>query len=157
ETYVGSPGDRYLTNVVTEIVAAAHAIVDHYKVQRESERSYHIATVQARLDRSARVSAHSVSFGGALVRNDVVATLAGEGGESVPTGLYLADGRRLVDNHTAIDHATPHCDSREVYKGVLAGHARAVFNGKIIVRPDAQKTDAKQTNKALLLSEQAQI
>src|SRR5204862_138754 len=95
--------------------------------------------------------------GGGLVRNDVTAGLDGEGGECTLNGLYFGDRRTLVDNHTTIDHARPHCASREIYKGILADHARAVFNGKIIVRPDAQKTDAKQTNKALLLSEDAQI
>src|SRR5467141_2296747 len=86
-----------------------------------------------------------------------MAVLDGEGIDCTLNGLYLGDRRRLIDNHTTIDHAKPHCNSREVYKGILADHARAVFNGKIIVRPDAQKTDAKQTNKALLLSEDAQI
>jgi len=157
ETYVGAGGKQYFTNSVTEVVVGERAIVNHYKVQDESDASYHIATVQAVAGRDSRLHAHSVGFGGALVRNDVIVTLAGEGGECSLNGLYVADGSRLVDNHTAIDHATPHCDSREVYKGVLTGHARAVFNGKIIVRPDAQKTDAKQTNKALLLSGDAQI
>ena len=91
------------------------------------------------------------------MRNDAIATLAGEGAECTLNGLYLADGERLVDNHTTIDHAKPHCPSHEVYKGILGGKARAVFNGKIIVRQDAQKTDAKQTNRALLLSDDATI
>ena len=107
--------------------------------------------------RSANCASHSISLGGALVRNDVIAVLAGEGGECTLNGLYLADGQRLIDNHTTIDHAMPHCGSREIYKGILADRARGVFNGKIIVRPDAQKTDAKQTNRALLLSEDAQV
>ena len=92
-----------------------------------------------------------------LTRNDAIATLAGEGSECTLNGLYLADGDRLVDNHTTIDHAQPHCPSHEIYKGILGGKARAVFNGKIIVRQDAQKTDAKQTNRALLLSDDATI
>src|SRR5204862_5991314 len=107
--------------------------------------------------RDATVTCHSIALGGSLVRNDVTAVLDGGGGECTLNGLYFADRRTLVDNHTTIDHARPHCASREIYKGILADHARAVFNGKIIVRPDAQKTDAKQTNKALLLSEDAQI
>jgi Fe-S cluster assembly protein SufD len=103
------------------------------------------------------VSSHSFSLGGKLVRNDVDAVLDGEGAEVTLNGLYLADGDRLVDNHTAIDHAKAHCPSHEIYKGILGGKARAVFNGKIIVRQDAQKTDAKQTNRALLLSDDASI
>ena len=107
--------------------------------------------------RSANFSSHSFSLGGRLVRNDVSALLDGEGAECTLNGLYLADGDRLVDNHTTIDHAKPHCPSHEIYKGILGGKARAVFNGKIIVRQDAQKTDAKQTNRALLLSDNATI
>jgi len=131
--------------------------VDHYKLQHESLNAYHIGAMHLIGSRNARFQSHSVSFGGSLVRNDVIAVLDGEGIDCTLNGLYLGDGQRLVDNHTVIDHAKPHCGSREVYKGILADHARAVFNGKIIVRPDAQKTDAKQTNKALLLSEDAQI
>jgi Fe-S cluster assembly protein SufD len=107
--------------------------------------------------RTSTVTCHSISLGGSFVRNDIVVTLNGSGAECTLNGLYLAGGRTLVDNHTTIDHAQPHCSSRELYKGILGDHARAVFNGKIVVRPDAQKTDAKQTNKALLLSEDAQI
>jgi Fe-S cluster assembly protein SufD len=157
ETYVGAGEGRYFTNAVTEAVLGEQTRIEHYKVQRESEASGHIATTYATVGKNATFNSHSISFGGALVRNDVVVSLDGEGGLSTLNGLYLVDAARLVDNHTTIDHARPHCDSREVYKGILAGRARAVFNGKIIVRPDAQKTDAKQTNKALLLSEDAQI
>ena len=157
ETYVGPAGARYFTNVVTEISLGANAVLDHYKVQHESTAAYHIGSVYLKASRSANCASHSISLGGALVRNDVIAVMGGEGGECALNGLYLADGQRLVDNHTTIDHAMPHCDSREIYKGILADRARGVFNGKIIVRPDAQKTDAKQTNRALLLSEDAQI
>jgi Fe-S cluster assembly protein SufD len=157
ETYAGVHGGRYFTNAVTEVVVGENASVDHYKIQRESVHAYHVSTMQVVQKRDARFQSHSVSFGGSIVRNDIVALLDGEGVECTLNGLYLGDGRRLVDNHTTIDHAKPHCGSREIYKGILADHARAVFNGKIIVRPDAQKTDAKQTNKALLLSEDAQI
>jgi Fe-S cluster assembly protein SufD len=157
ESY-GAVGDaQYFTNAVTEIVAGRNAVLHHYKVQREGGESAHIAGIYIRAERDANVSCHSIGLGGALVRNDILATLAGEGITCTLNGLYLGDGRDLVDNHTTIDHATPHCASREVYKGILADHARAVFNGKIIVRQDAQQTDAKQTNKALLLSEDAQI
>jgi len=157
ETYVGPRSDRYFTNAVTEVVVSENASVDHYKLQHESLNAYHIGTMHVTGRRNARFQSHSVSLGGLLVRNDAIAVLDGEGIDCTLNGLYLGDGRRLIDNHTVIDHAKPHCGSREVYKGILADHARAVFNGKIIVRPDAQKTDAKQTNKALLLSEDAQI
>jgi Fe-S cluster assembly protein SufD len=157
ETYAGPEGTRYFTNPVTEIVLGENAVLDHYKLQRESPEAYHVGAIHVRTARSANCASHSVSIGGAIVRNDVVAVLGGEGGECTLNGLYLADRQRLVDNHTTIDHAMPHCDSREIYKGILADRARGVFNGKIIVRPDAQKTDAKQTNRALLLSENAQI
>ena len=154
ETYQGT--GRYFTNAVTEIVAGPGAVVDHYKVQRESVEAFHIATMQANLGRSANFSSHSISLGGALVRNDVNAVLA-EGTEAVLNGLYLANGSQHVDNHTEIDHAKPHGTSHELYKGILDGKATAVFNGRIIVRKDAQKTDSKQTNKNLVLSDSAVI
>jgi Fe-S cluster assembly protein SufD len=157
ETYAGPDGASYFTNPVTEIVLGDNAVLDHYKLQRESPDAYHVGSIHVRASRNANCASHSISLGGALVRNDVVAVLAGEGGECTLNGLYLADQQRFVDNHTTIDHAMPHCGSREIYKGILADRARGVFNGKIIVRPDAQKTDAKQTNRALLLSEDAQI
>jgi Fe-S cluster assembly protein SufD len=157
ETYAGAGGGRYFTNGVTEISLAEHAVLDHYKLQYESEQAYHIGSMHVRADHAAHFTSHSISLGGSLVRNDVIAALAGEGVDCTLNGLYLADGQRHVDNHTTIDHARAHCGSREVYKGILADRARGVFNGKIIVRPDAQKSDAKQTNRALLLSEDAQI
>ncbi len=157
ESYAGLGDAPYFTNAVTEVAAGAGAVVDHYKVIRESVDAYHVASMHVRLGRSATFSSHSITLGGALVRNDIDAELAGEGGECTLNGLYLADGARLVDNHTTIRHAMPHCASHELYKGILDGRAHAVFNGKIIVAIDAQKTDAKQTNKALLLSEDAQI
>ena len=157
ETYAGVRGHDYFTNAVTEIAVGPGAVVDHYKLQRESRRACHIGSMHVHGTRDSTLSSHSIAFGGALVRNEVIAVLDGEGGDYTLNGLYLADGRRLIDNHTTIDHAKPHCGSHELYKGILSGRARAVFNGKIIVRPDAQKTDAKQTNKALLLSDDAQI
>jgi Fe-S cluster assembly protein SufD len=156
ETFVGRES-AYLANAVTEVFVGESAILDHYKVQQESLSAAHIASMHVRAARSATFSSHSFTLGGRFVRNDVLATLDGEGAEVTLNGLYLADGDRLVDNHTTIDHARAHCPSHEVYKGILGGKARAVFNGKIIVRPDAQKTDAKQTNRALLLSDDALI
>jgi Fe-S cluster assembly protein SufD len=155
ERYSGT-GAEYLTNAVTEIVAADHAVIDHYKVQVEDERSFHIATTQAELGRDTNFTSHSITAGGGLVRNDINAVLS-EGTEATVNGFYLASGSQHVDNHTTIDHAQPHGTSHELYKGILTGKAGAVFNGKIIVRPGAQKTDAKQTNKNLVLSEDATI
>jgi Fe-S cluster assembly protein SufD len=148
---------NYFTNTVTEIVAEANAIIDHYKVQEESIKAFHVATLQIHQERDSNVTSHSIGLGGALVRNDVNVVLHAEGCECTLNGLYLADGEQHVDNHTRIDHAKPHCASHEMYKGILDGKARGVFNGKIYVHPDAQKTDAKQTNKTLLLSDDAMI
>ena len=157
ESYGASRASHYLNNAVTEIEAGEGATLTHYKIQREHPESFHLGAMYLRAARDSTLACHSISLGGAIVRNDILAVLDGEGATCTLNGLYLGDGSRLVDNHTTIDHARPHCGSREVYKGILADRARAVFNGKIIVRPDAQKTDAKQTNKALLLSENAQI
>ena len=156
ESYLGH-GAKYFTNAVTEIVAGDHSVVDHYKLQEEDERSFHVATLQVQIGRDANFSTHSISLGGGgLVRNDINAVLA-EGSEATVNGLYLASGSQHIDNHTAIDHAKPHGTSHELYKGILGGTSAAVFNGKIIVRPAAQKTDAKQTNRNLVLSENATI
>jgi len=155
ERYIGSGAT--FTNAVTEVVLGANAVIDHYKVQEDAENAFHIAGMYVHGARNGNFSSHSLTFGGAIVRNDVVAVLDGEGIDCTLNGLYLGNGKQLIDNHTTIDHAQPHCGSHEVYKGILADHARAVFNGKIVVRIDAQKTDAKQTNKALLLSDDATI
>jgi Fe-S cluster assembly protein SufD len=157
ERYSGSPGVTYFTNAVTEIVIDEGAILDHYKVQQEGDGAFHVATTQVRLGRSSNFSSHNLTFGGRLTRNDVNAYLGGEGGECTLNGLYVGDGERLIDNHTRIDHAKPHCASHELYKGVLDGKSRGVFAGRIYVHQDAQKTDAKQTNQTLLLSDDAVI
>jgi Fe-S cluster assembly protein SufD len=157
ETYVGLDGGRSFTNAVTEIVCGADAVVDHYRVQHEAAGAFHYGSLQVLSSRGTVFSSHAFSMGGAIVRNDVGARLDGEGADCTLNGLYLADGDGLMDTHTTIDHARAHCGSHEVYKGILGGRSRGVFNGKIIVRQDAQKTDAKQTNKALLLSGAAQI
>ncbi len=157
ESYVGGASQVYFANAVAEYVLDENAVVDHYKNQRESTTGFHVGLQAARIGRSGTFLSHAFTLGGQIVRNDAVAILDGEGIDCTLNGLYLSDGERLVDNHTMIDHAKPHCGSHELYKGILAGRSRAVFNGKIIVRPDAQKTDAKQTNRALLLSDAAQI
>lgn len=156
EIYAGVGGQVYFTNAVTEIAAGEGAVVDHYKIQLENTNAFHVATMQVRQGRSSHFSSHSISLGGALVRNDANTRLA-EGSEGTLNGLYLANGAQHVDNHTVIDHAEPHASSHELYKGILDGRASAVFNGKIYVRKDAQKTDAKQTNKNLVLSDEAVI
>ena len=157
ESYAGADGHGYFTNATTEVVAGESANLDHYKLQREGEQAFHVATLHVHLERSAAVSTHSISLGGALVRNDITAVLDGEGADLTLNGLYVVDGEQHVDHHTVIDHAKPHCTSRELYKGILNDRARAVFNGRVIVRPDAQKTDAQQTNKNLLLSDEALV
>jgi Fe-S cluster assembly protein SufD len=156
ETYVdAAPGDLF-TNAVTDVHVAPAAVVDHVKLQRHGE-SFHLATMAVRIERAGTFRSHAITIGGRIARNDIIAVLDGEGAECTLNGLYLATGDSLVDTHTTIDHARAHCPSHEVYKGILGGRARAVFNGKILVRPDAQKTDAKQTNRALLLTDEAQI
>jgi Fe-S cluster assembly protein SufD len=153
ETYAGEGG--YFTAPVTELIAGPGAVIDHYKVQRESLGAFHMSTFQVQAERASRPSSHSISIGGGLVRNDVNAVLDGEGIDCTLNGLYFADGRQLVDNHMRVEHAKPHCASHELYKGVLDGKSRAIFNGLIHVHKGAQKTDAKQSNRNLLLSRDA--
>ena len=157
ESHVGVGDGTYFSCAVTEAVVGPAAVVDHYRVQLERSHGYHYCRLQVHADAKATFLSHAFSLGGAIVRNDLGAVLGGEGIDCTLNGLYVADGDTLVDNHTTIDHAMPHCGSHEVYKGILGGKAKGVFNGKIIVREDAQKTDAKQTNKALLLSGTASI
>ena len=157
EAFLGLAEDVYLTNAVTEIVAGEGVVLDYSKLQRESKRAFHVHTLQLHQDKSGNVKSHSVNLGGRLVRNEVNAFLDGEGCECTLNGLSIASGEQLVDNHTRIDHAKPHCVSHELYKSILDGKAHGVFSGRIYVHPDAQKTDAKQTNQTLLLSENAVI
>ena len=157
ESYVGLGPASYFTNAVTEIVIGESAVLTHDKLVEETDVAFHIATTQAQLDRSAVFTSRAITLSGALVRNDTNAVLAGEGGDCTLDGLYLLHGRQHADNHTRIDHEKPHGSSRELYKGILAGRSKGVFSGKIYVHQDAQKTDAKQTNKNLLLSEDAVI
>jgi Fe-S cluster assembly protein SufD len=157
ETYAGLGSGKTLTSAITDVQLGPGAVLDHVKIQREADEAFHMASLAVILDRSSTFTSRALTFGGRITRNDIVALLDGEGAECTLNGLYLATGDSLVDTHTTIDHAKPHCPSHEVYKGILGGRARAVFNGKIVVRQDAQKTDAKQTNRALLLSDDAQI
>jgi Fe-S cluster assembly protein SufD len=157
ESYVGLGDDPYFTNCVTEIVVEEDAEVDHYKLQLEGQAAFHIGTLQVHQDQGSRFSSHFIGMGSALARNQVRALLDAEGVECTLNGLYMASGQQHMDNATVIDHAKPHGTSHELYKGILDDQARGVFNGKIFVRQDAQKTDAKQTNKTLLLSDDATI
>ena len=155
ETYVGS--GRYFTNAVSEIVVGDGAIVDHYKLECESRDAYHVGTVQVHQSRSSTVTSRSVAVGGLLVRNEINGVLDGEGASLLLDGLFVLTGKQHVDNHTVIDHVKPHCDSHELYKGVLDQESRGVFDGRIIVRPNAAKTNSRQENRNLLLSETAVI
>ncbi len=157
ESYVGLGQKKYFTNPVSEIVLAENAIVDHYKIQQENKSAYHVAVTQVNQKKNSNYTSNSFSFGSILARNDINTVLDGEGAECTLNGLYMANGKQHVDNHTLIEHAKPHCNSHELYKGILDDRARAVFNGKIYVRPDAQKTDAIQSNQNLLLSEDATV
>jgi Fe-S cluster assembly protein SufD len=157
ESYRGPDGGGYFTNAVTEVFVGEGAVVDHTKIQEEGDGAFHVSTTQIHLERAGVFTSQAVQLGGALVRNDVNAVFGGERGEATLNGLTLARGRQHIDNHTLIDHARPNCASHELYKCVLDDKAVGVFNGKIFVRPDAQKTDAKQTNQTLLLSEDATI
>jgi Fe-S cluster assembly protein SufD len=155
ERYVGE--GRYLTDAVTEISVGDDASIEHSKIQRESVAASHVHTIAARIGRAGRFESMNVALGGALARTDIDVLFAGEGGECTLNGLFVASGSQHLDNHTFIDHATPHCSSRELYKGILDGKSRGVFHGTILVRKDAQKTDAMQTNKNLLLSREALV
>jgi Fe-S cluster assembly protein SufD len=157
ESYLSQGDERYFTNAVTEVVARDGAVVRHCQIQDESQAGFHVATTSAQVGRDAHFSSFTVSTGGAVARSDLSVALAEAGGSCALDGLYLAGGTQHIDNHTAIDHAAPRCASRQLYKGVLGGRARAVFNGKVIVRPGAQKTDAQQTNRNLLLSDEATV
>jgi Fe-S cluster assembly protein SufD len=157
ESYVGVAGDTYFTNAVTEILVKQRAEIEHCKLQRESDSAYHLSTVHANVGRESRFKTDTILVGGTLVRNEVNTVLSDEGIECAVNGLYLGRGHQHIDNHTVIEHARPNCASRELFKGILDGRAKAVFDGRIHVRPQAQKTDAKQTSRCILLSDDAQI
>jgi Fe-S cluster assembly protein SufD len=157
ETYAGLSKEVYFTNGVTEIILNPHAHIEHFKVQLESEIAYHIAMTQVHQDRGSNYTSHSFSIGGGLVRNNINVILDEEGCESTLNGLYVANQNQHIDNHTSIDHIKPHCNSHELYKGILDDKARGVFNGKIYVHPNAQKTNAIQANNCILLSDNANM
>jgi len=146
-----------LSNAVTELVAGESAVAQHYLIEREHLKAFNLSTLRIEQGRSANVASHSVLLGGGLVRNNVHPVLAGEGGECLINGLFMGTGRQHLDNYMHVEHAAPHCGSRQFYNGILDGHAHGVFHGRIVVHKAAQKTDAKQTNRNLLLSDDAQI
>ncbi|MHC5115106.1 MAG: Fe-S cluster assembly protein SufD [Planctomycetota bacterium] len=146
-----------LTNALTEIVASDDAVIDHYKVQSESDDTWHYSGLQVAQPARSTITSHCFTLGGAITRNTIDAQLGAEGCETTFNGLFLPRGKQLVDNHLRIDHLKPHCRSWQFYKGVLDDRARAVFSGRIYVAQDAQKTDAKQTNMNLLLSDTAHV
>jgi Fe-S cluster assembly protein SufD len=157
ESFLGLGDDTYLTNAVTEVVAGENSQIDHYKLVHEGSAAFHVGALQVHQSRNSRFSSSLVTMSGGWVRNEARVVLDAEGCEATLNGLYQASGRQHVDNHTVIDHAKPHCASHELFKGILDDQAHGVFHGKIFVRQDAQKTDAKQTNQTLLLSEEAVI
>ena len=157
EDYVSLGEDAAFCNTVTELVAGEHSVISHYMIEREHEKDYNVSTLRIQQGRGADIASHSVLIGGALVRNNVHPVLAGEGGECLINGLFIGHGRQHLDNYMLVEHASPHCASRQFYNGILGDRAHGVFHGRIIVHKDAQKTDAKQTNRNLLLSDTAQI
>jgi Fe-S cluster assembly protein SufD len=158
EHYVSlGQGEKAFCNTVTELVAGDHSVVSHYMIEREHDQAFNVSTLRIQQGRTADVASHSVLAGGAIVRNNVHPVLAGEGGECLINGLFIGRNRQHLDNYMLVEHASPHCGSRQFYNGILDGHSRGVFHGRIIVHKDAQKTDAKQTNRNLLLSDTAQI
>jgi Fe-S cluster assembly protein SufD len=157
ESYVATGEASYFTNAVTEVLLEDGANLSHLKIQRESPRAFHVGTIEAEQKRDSHYQSFSFATGAALSRTNIFTTLDGEGAGATLNGLYMLDGEQHCDHQTKIEHAQPNCFSRELYKGVLDGASHGVFNGKVYVDPIAQKTDGKQTNKVLLLSERAQV
>ena len=157
ESHVAAGAGAYFTDAVNEMVIGENAVVEHCKLQDESPEAFHLAAIHAHLARNCNFISHSIATGAKLSRNNIRTRLADEGVECVLNGLYLTRDEQLADHHMVVDHAKPHCNSHEYYNGILDGKSKGVFHGRILVRPDAQKTDAKQTNKNLLLSDDATI
>jgi Fe-S cluster assembly protein SufD len=155
EVHAGGAGS--FTNAVTEIHIAPAAGITHWSVQRSAADAFHLARLQAALERDSRFVSGTLQMGAALARNEVDVTFGAEGGDCQLDGLYVVGGEQHVDVRTSVDHAQPHCTSRQLYKGVLGDRAHGVFNGRVIVRKDAQKTSAHQTNRNVILSEQALV
>jgi Fe-S cluster assembly protein SufD len=157
ETFAATTDAAYFTNAVTELVAGDNASVELLKFQDEGPGAFHIATIHGQFGRASHVNAHSFALGARLSRNNIRAKLAGEGLECILNGLYLTKGEQLADHHMIVEHAQPHCASHEYFNGILDDKSKGVFHGRILVQQIAQKTDAKQTNKNLLLSDDATV
>jgi Fe-S cluster assembly protein SufD len=157
ENFASINDGRYFTNAIAEIVLKDGARLEHYRLQRESNDAFHVSRTSAELGRSSRYYTTSINLGGLLSRHDVSVVMDHEGAETSVDGLYMVGSEQHTDTHSVIDHKQPHCTSHQLYKGILDGNGRAVFNGKIFVREGAQKTDAMQTNKNLLLSDKARV
>jgi Fe-S cluster assembly protein SufD len=157
ETYASTVDAPHFTNAVTELIGGEGAVIEHCKAQDEAPSAFHLAAFHAHLARGCNLISHSIATGARLSRNNIRTSLAGEGVQCVLNGLYLTRGDQLADHHMIVEHAQPHCQSHEYYNGILDGKSRGVFHGRILVRKIAQKTDAKQTNKNLLLSEDATV
>jgi Fe-S cluster assembly protein SufD len=157
EDYVSIGEETAFSNAVTELVAGQDAVVSHFLVERENLAAFNVSTLRLELARGTNVSSHSILLGGGLVRNNVHPVLAGEGAECLINGLFVGAGRQHLDNYMLVEHSQPQCSSRQFYNGILDDRARGVFHGRIVVHKDAQKTDAKQTNRNLLLSDDARI
>ncbi|MGI8738479.1 MAG: Fe-S cluster assembly protein SufD [Gammaproteobacteria bacterium] len=156
EHYAGPADSAYWTNTVTEIDLNGNAGIEHYKLEEEGDKAFHIATVEVHQHRDSRFTSHNAALGGRFVRNDINTRLDGENAQCALNGLYVIKGRQHVDNHTRIEHVTPRTVSRELYKGVMDGWSRGVFNGKVIVHKYAQLSDSEQANHSLLLSPNAE-
>lgn len=157
ETYAGASGTSYLCNAVSELIIQKDASLDYYRLQQHGDKGFHVGSTQAVLDDGSNFSSTTLDLGGDLVRNNLNALLNAPESSCTLNGLYLAGNTQKIDNQVVIDHAKPHTNSRELYKGILGGRARAAFHGSIIVQKDAQKVDAKQEDKNLLLSDRAQV
>jgi len=157
EEHLAIGAGAVLDNSVIEILVGENASLQHVLVQRASATGHLVSNTRARVEKNGRLSSHVVTLSGHLVRNDLRVSLAGEGAECDLRGLFLGRGECVVDNHTWVDHDLPHCTSRELYKGILGEKSRGVFRGRVVVRPDAQKSDAQQSNPNLLLGRGAEI
>jgi len=157
ESYRSPRGGNYFTDTVIDLALDTGARLEHIKVQRESNRAFHIAATNVELGPGSRYDSTTINLGAALSRHDIDVKMDHEGAECLVDGLYMVDGNQHTDTHSRIDHRQPHCSSQQLYKGILDGKSRAVFNGKVFVRHGAQQTVAQQTNKNLLLSNEARV